>query len=169
MYGRLFKGIEAVKHRTFLNHFIFSLAILTLLFLAGRAGVLTTVWHTDASHMTSLIGAGLLMSMIEIGRAAWRLNDFEEMGYSRRQVVVGSLYPHDVYAYGHLTERLLPMIGLFGTAFGLSLQAAALSAGGASFEALATSLYCTATGVLAAALVAIMTFNLEAGIKRARR
>ena len=60
------------------------------------------------------------------------------------------------------------MLGLFGTAFGLSLQAKALAGGAAGFAPLATSLYCTACGVLAAALVAVMTFNLEAGIRRAR-
>jgi hypothetical protein len=54
------------------------------------------------------------------------------------------------------------MLGLFGTAFGLSLQAKALAGGGAK------PLNCTACGVLAAALVAVMTFNLEAGIRRAR-
>ena len=52
------------------------------------------------------------------------------------------------------------MLGLFGTAFGLSLQAKALAGGGAK------PLNCTACGVLAAALVAVMTFNLEAGIRR---
>jgi len=40
------------------------------------------------------------------------------------------------------------MLGLFGTAFGLSLQAKALAGGGAK------PLNCTACGVLAAALVA---------------
>ena len=72
-------------------------------------------------------------------------------------------------SFGHLAERLLPMLGLFGTAFGLSLQAKALAGGAAGFAPLATSLYFTACGVLAAALVAVMTFNLEAGIRRAGR
>ena len=71
-------------------------------------------------------------------------------------------------SFGHLAERLLPMLGLFGTAFGLSLQAKALAGSAAGFAPLATSLNCTACGVLAAALVAVMTFNLEAGIRRAR-
>ena len=59
------------------------------------------------------------------------------------------------------------MLGLFGTAFGLSLQAKALAGGSTSFAALATSLYCTAAGVLGALLVAVLTFNLEQGIRRA--
>lgn len=58
------------------------------------------------------------------------------------------------------------MLGLFGTAFGLSLQAKALSAGAAAFTPLATSLYCTASGVLGALIIATLTYNLEQGIKR---
>jgi hypothetical protein len=61
------------------------------------------------------------------------------------------------------------MFGFVGTAIGLSLQAKALAAGSTSFVALATSLFTTATGGVAAALIAIMTFNLEVGAKRAER
>ena len=58
------------------------------------------------------------------------------------------------------------MAGLVGTAIGLSLQAKALAGGSTSFTALATSLFTSACGV-SAALLAVMTFNLEAGIRRA--
>jgi hypothetical protein len=48
------------------------------------------------------------------------------------------------------------------------LQAKTLTAGGGpAFAPLATSLYCTACGVLSALVVAIMTFNLEQGVRRA--
>ncbi len=73
-------------------------------------------------------------------------------------------------AFGHLAERrLLPLLGLLGAAFGLSLQAKALVGTAAAFAPLVTSLYCTACGVFAATLVAIMIFNLEAGIRRAQQ
>ena len=45
----------------------------------------------------------------------------------------------------------------------------ALAGGATSFTALATSLFTTASGGTAAALIAILTFNLEAGIRRAQR
>ena len=69
---------------------------------------------------------------------------------------------------GHLSERLCVIAGFVGTAIGLSLQAKSLSGGTTSFTALATSLYTTASGGTAAALIAILTFNLEVGIRRAR-
>jgi hypothetical protein len=59
------------------------------------------------------------------------------------------------------------MAGFVGTAIGLSLQAKAVAGGSTSFTALATSLFTTACGGASAALLAIMTFNLEAGIRRA--
>ena len=61
------------------------------------------------------------------------------------------------------------MIGFVGTAVGLSLQAKALAGGSASFGALATSLFTTACGGVSAALLAIMTYSLEVGIRRAKR
>jgi hypothetical protein len=61
------------------------------------------------------------------------------------------------------------MAGFVGTAIGLSLQAKSLAGGATSFTALATSLFTTASGGIAAALIAIMTFNLEAGATRAAR
>ena len=61
------------------------------------------------------------------------------------------------------------MAGFVGTAIGLSLQAKSLASGATSFTALATSLFTTASGGAAAALIAIMTFNLEAGNRRMQR
>jgi hypothetical protein len=61
------------------------------------------------------------------------------------------------------------MAGFVGTAIGLSLQAKALAGGATSFTALATSLFTTATGGTAATVIAILTFNIEAGIRRSRR
>jgi hypothetical protein len=61
------------------------------------------------------------------------------------------------------------MAGFVGTAIGLSLQAKSLAGGATSFTALATSLFTTASGGIAAALIAIMTFNLEAGTRRAQQ
>jgi hypothetical protein len=139
---------------TFLSHFVICLAVVAAAWFAAVNGVFMTIWANDQSMMTSAIGALFLGTAAHLGRQAWGAD--------------AGGPPADA-SFGHLAERLLPMLGLFGTAFGLSLQAKALSAGSTSFTALATSLFCTACGVLAAALVAVMTFNLEQGIKRARR
>lgn len=139
-----------MQRLAFLSHFILCLAIGAIAWFAYLNGVFANVWANDQSMMTSVIAVVFLGTAAWLGWQAWRVDAADP-------------------SFGHLAERLLPMLGLFGTAFGLSLQAKALAAGGAGFAPLATSLYCTACGVLAAALVAVMTFNLEAGIRRAQR
>jgi drug/metabolite transporter (DMT)-like permease len=103
------------------------------------------------SRMTSVIAVLFVGASIYLGWQAWLADD-------RRQTSPD---------FGHLAERLSVMAGFVGTAIGLSLQAKALAGGSTSFTALATSLFTTACGGVAAALLAIMTFNLEAGIRRA--
>jgi MotA/TolQ/ExbB proton channel family len=142
---------------TFLSHFIICLACAASLWFAHVNGALATVWANDQSMMTSAIGALFLATAAWLGWQAWRADE---------PAVYDSVAADA--SFGHLAERLLPMLGLFGTAFGLSLQAKALAGGATSFAALATSLYTTACGVLAAFVVAIMTFNLEQRVRRAR-
>ncbi len=138
---------------TFLSHFLICLAVAAAAFFAWRAGALESVWRADASMMTSAIAALLAGSLAWLGVQAWRADGRAGADPS----------------WGYLAERALPMLGLFGTAFGLSLQAKALAGGATSLGALATSLYCTASGVLAALVVAVATYNLEQGIRRAGR
>ena len=147
---------------TFLSHFVICLAVAAAAFFAWRAGVLAQVYVQDASMMTSAIAALFVGATVWLGWQAWGADDSFREDWDGNRVFSDA-------SFGHLAERLLPMLGLFGTAFGLSLQAKALAGGAAGFAPLATSLYCTAAGVLAAALVAVMTFNLEAGIRRARQ
>jgi hypothetical protein len=75
----------------------------------------------------------------------------------------------DVGQQRMLRPTLLYYFYSIGTAIGLSLQAKALAGGATSFTSLATSLFTTASGGVAAALIAIMTFNLEAGTRRAQQ
>ena len=132
-------------HRCFLTHFILCLGIAAGAFLAWVAGLPTMIWAADASHMTSVIGLLFVCAMVWLGVASWR-------GETRRGA-----------AFGHLCERLAPMLGIAGTSIGLSMQAQSLAVSGtASFGALATSLFCTCAGVLAAIIIALATFNLEA-------
>ena len=137
--------------RCFLTHFILCLGIAAGAFLAWVAGLPTMIWAADASHMTSAIAALFVVAAFWIGRQAW------------------SVGPDTSTTFGHLTVRLSPMLGILGTAVGLSMQAASLAAGSTSFVALATSLYTTACGMLAALLLELLTHNLETGIEKARR
>jgi hypothetical protein len=145
-----------VVRLTFLSHFVICLACIVLAFFAFVNGAPQTIWATDMSMMTSVIAALFVGTAGWLGWQAWKVGD----------LTVGAP-PHS--DFGHLSERLCVMAGFVGTAVGLSLQAKSLSGGATSFTALATSLFTTASGGTAAALIALMTFNLEAGIRRARR
>src|SRR3984957_11460464 len=120
------------------------------------------------SMMTSVIGALFVGSAVWLGWEAWRIGEPTSDNRGRSD-------PHSLIIftpssdYGHLAERLCVMAGFVGTAIGLSLPARSLAGGPTSFTALATSLFPTASGGTAAALIAIMTFNLEAGVSRARK
>lgn len=152
---------------TFLSHFVICLACMGLSFFAWVNGVPQTIWANDMSMMTSVIAALFLGTTAWLGYQAWKVGD-------RRTETV----EHDddlkidcrspTADFGHLSERLCVIAGFVGTAIGLSLQAKSLAGGATSFTALATSLFTTASGGTSAALIAIMTFNLEAGIRRAR-
>jgi hypothetical protein len=72
-------------------------------------------------------------------------------------------------SFGHLAERLCVALGIIGTGAGLVLQGKALMGGAASFGALSTAIFATICGVLAYALTAILTYNLEVGTRRVRR
>ena len=119
--------------------------------------------------VTSVICALFVGSAIWLGCQAWqigqpRLCDREERGGTRL-----SFTSSPSAEYVHLAERLCVMVGFVGAAIGLSLQAKSLAGSATSFTALATSLCTTASGGTAAAFIAIMTFNLEAGDKRTQR
>ena len=115
------------------------------------------IWDDDVSMMTSVVFLLFIATAINLGWQAWRAD-----------CPAGEFHAASA-AFGHLAERLCVMCGLCGTTIGLSLQAKALMSGSASFGALSTSLFTTACGVSAAALIAVLTFNLEAGIRRKQK
>jgi hypothetical protein len=157
-----------VARLTFLSHFIICLACGGLAFFAWVNGVPQTIWANDMSMMTSVIGALFVGSAVWLGWQAWRINDPTPGRRERTDTRSSVTFPVSS-DYGHLAERLCVMAGFVGTAIGLSLQAKSLASGASSFTALATSLFTTASGGTAAALIAIMTFNLEAGNRRMQR
>jgi hypothetical protein len=152
----------------FLSHFVLCLGCTGLAFFAWINGVPQLIWANDMSMMTSVIGAVFVGSAAWLGREAWTIgqpmsNDGARTGCS------SSFASFPSCDFGHLAERLCVLAGFVGTAIGLSLQAKSLAGGATSFAALATSLFTTASGGTAAALIAIMTFNLEAGVRRTQR
>ncbi len=157
-----------VPRLTFLSHFILCLACAGLSFFAWVNGVPQMIWANDTSMMTSVIGALFVGSVAWLGWQAWRIGE-PISNDRRRNDAPTSSAPLPSSDYGHLAERLCVMAGFVGTAIGLSMQAKSLAGGATSFTALATSLFTTASGGTAAALIAVMTFNLEAGVRRARR
>jgi hypothetical protein len=157
-----------VPRLTFLSHFVLCLACVGLAFFACVNGVPQMIWANDMSMMTSVIGALFVGSAAWLGWEAWRIE--EPMSNDKRWTCASVPYAFPPSSdYGHLAERLCVMAGFVGTAIGLSMQAESLAGGATSFTALATSLFTTASGGTAAALIAIMTFNLEAGIRKAQR
>jgi hypothetical protein len=156
-----------IPRLTFLSHFVLCLACAGIAFFAWVNGVPQMIWANDLSMMTSVIGALFGGSAIWLGWQAWRIGEPMSTNGRRTGVPPSSFLP--LSDYGHLAERLCVMAGFVGTAIGLSMQARSLAGGATSFTALATSLFTTASGGTAAALIAIMTFNLEAGVRRARR
>jgi hypothetical protein len=157
-----------VSHLTFLSHLVLCLASAGLAFFAAVNGVPQIIWANDMSMMTSVIGTLFVGSAAWLGWQAWRIGEpvLDDTGRSGAPLSFAFLPSSD---YGHLAERLCVMAGFIGTAIGLSLQAKSLAEGVSSFTPLATSLFTTASGGTAAALIAIMTFNLEVGVRRAQR
>lgn len=152
---------------TFLSHFVICLACMGLAFFAWVNGVPQTIWANDMSMMTSVIAGLFVGTAAWLGRQAWKVGD-RRSGSDNQADDPFVDHPSPSSDFGHLSERLCVMAGFVGTAIGLSLQAKSLAGGATSFTALATSLFTTASGGTAAALIAIMTFNLECGIRKPR-
>jgi hypothetical protein len=151
---------------------VLCLACAGIAFFATVSGVPQTIWANDQSMMTSVIAVLFVGTVCYLGRQAWETDtpgrQLRSPGDSAQWIRIGDSRKPDS-TFGHLAERLCVMAGFVGTAIGLSLQAKALAGGLASFGALSTSLFTTASGGTAAALIAIMTFNLEAGTRRAHQ
>jgi hypothetical protein len=150
---------------TFLSHFVLCIGCTGLGFFAWINSVPQMIWANDMSMMTSVIGALFVGSAVWFGWQTWRIG--EAMSSHRGDTNAPSSFSVLPSSdFGHLAERLCVMAGFVGTAIGLSLQAKSLAGGATSFTALATSLFTTASGGTAAALIALMTFNLESGLRR---
>lgn len=136
---------------TFLSHFVICLACAAGAVFAWRAGAIQATYANDASMMTSVIAALFVGTAVHLGWQAWR---------------VDTPYLGDA-DWGYTAAELCLIAGVIGMALGLALQGKAIAAGGSAvFGAWATQLDATIAGCVASAIILIMTFSLEHGIKQ---
>jgi len=151
---------------TFLSHFVICLACAGGAFFAWSRGIPQSVYAGDMSMMTSVIAALFVGTALILGRQAWLAGDapvFLGLDHSGRRIDGRSKLDTD---FGYLAAELSLIIGVIGMAMGLAMQGKAIAAGGtAIFAAWATQLSATIAGCIACALILLMTFNLERGIK----
>ena len=143
-----------MKRLTFLTHFALCLTVVVGVVFAGRLGLLTKIWVTDESHMTQVIALAAVIAMIVLGKNAWRVDSIERFLVEEEPSA----------AFGHLAEKLAVTMAVAGTAYGL-FNASTATDGAVSFTALVT----TGVGAATASVMAVLTYNLEQGIERARR
>jgi MotA/TolQ/ExbB proton channel family len=158
-----------MRHLTFVSHFILCLAVAAGAFFAWRAGALAAIWAADKSRMTSAIAVLLIGTLVWLGVQAWRADAGGGVSPVSGRVWDKSREQWAKRAnasFGHLAERLLPMLGLAGTVVGLSLEMKAISVSQSPLMAVGTALYCTGAGIIAAAIVAVATFNVERGVRQ---
>jgi hypothetical protein len=134
---------------TFLSHFVLCLAIAAGAWFAWLNDAPQAVYAADASHVTSALALMFVGMVAWIGWQAWRVDSADS-------------------AFAHLAILVMPLVGVFGTAFGISLELKAKATGADILPLLGTALYCTATAALLTAVIALLTHNLDQGIKRAR-
>ncbi len=137
--------------RYFVQHFIICLTVGVGVFFAFMLGGPQEVWRTDLSYMTSVVACLVIFAAFYLGRQAWSVSEDTNP------------------AVGLFVTGLCPLIGLLGTSTGLRLNVSTLATGGSGLLPLSTSLETMQIGVLGLIIIAVMTFNLEAGIGAARR
>jgi len=143
-----------MNDRTFVQHFLLVVATAVAFWFLWLYGVPQLVYDKDLSHVTTAIAATFVGMTAYIGWLAWRLNEF----------TVTEVF-HELEFAWFIEDRLL-RIGLLGTVIGLSLQAAEMANGLQGLLPLSTALYTTATGIAASLVLAVMTYNVKAGIDK---
>lgn len=133
---------------TFLSHFIICLACVALAFFAWQTGAVLMVWQSDASMMTSVIACLFVGTAVWLGRQAWTLEN---------------------NGWGDRAESLAVKFGLIGTGVGIILTIKAALASASPLAALQTAFFSMVCGVAASSIISIMTFSLDAGIRRTRK
>ena len=60
--------------RCFLQWFVLLLSYAAAAFFAGYCGLLQSIWNTDVTYMTSVIGTLFVAAVLYIGFASWRFD-----------------------------------------------------------------------------------------------
>ena len=144
--------------RTFLSHFVLSLAIAAATFFAWQSGILLQGCNEPVVRYVGLtLGALFISGVVWLGWQAWHVDSWSALDAEWADA-----------SYGDLLILISPAIGLVGTVSGLSVvfgnlgNQAALATGGS------TAFYSARFGIVAMILMAVLSYSLEAGIKRAR-
>jgi hypothetical protein len=152
-----------MKRQTFLTHFVICLAASGAAALAVLDGLPQAIFAADASRMTSVI-AGLVVFMAPyLGLRAWQTDN--AIDWSHGKGVPCAAVPDA--SVGHYAEKLAVMVGMLGTVIGLSMQLKATHGSVDSLAAFSTQFSSTGCGIVAAALIGLMTHNIEVGIRKA--
>src|SRR5581483_1296637 len=153
------------RRAAFLQYLAVVVALAIAVFFAGWFGLLARVWSSDASHMSSVVAALTLATVIYIGVLTWHVPDGEWFhGFHER---MRSLEDHQEWC--GTAADLSPALGLIGTIFGLAEQAMALREGGDVLALLGTALFSTMSGVTGFAVILVLSHVLSSSLKRARR
>lgn len=153
-----------VKRMAFFSWLAVTIATFIGLFFAGHFGLLSSIWHKDLSYMSSVIGALVICTIAYLGCLSWMVPDKWFHGHHEICRLL-----EDQANWGLVAADISPALGLCGTIFGLSQQAAALREGGDVLGMLGTSLFSTLAGVAGFAIIILQTHLLESSLRRARR
>ena len=153
----------------FLSHFVICLAIVVGGFFAYLNGVPQLVWANDvARYFGVTIGLLFLATMTYLAYEAWGIDSVKDNSPAVRSLILERLFPGDTVPFGHMAIWLEPSLGMLGTVVGLTLvfrnlgESTALTGGAVAF-------YSTGCGLVAMILTMVLVFNIESGIRRARR
>jgi hypothetical protein len=154
-----------IEKRCFLQSFMVTLAYAVAAFFAWRYGLLQSIWYSDTTYMTSLIGVIFVAAVGYLNFAAWRYD-------SKWNRWRDSIANADI-GLGHFAASSSFYAGLLGTVIGLMAQFQALGAVdatkpetgvafiGATAVALKTAFYATGCGIAASALISVIVANLN--------
>lgn len=151
------------RRAAFLQWLAIMIGLSIAAFYAGYCGLIDRIWKNDLSHMSVVIAAVAVGSALYIGMLCWKVPDNFQHADGRLS------YLEDGSEWGGFAANVCPMLGLFGTVYGISLQTAALKEGGDVLSLLSTALFTTMCGVLACAAIGLLNFVLQAALRRGRR
>ena len=149
------------EKRPFLQWFVITLAYVVCTYFALQFNILQTMWHTDVTYMTSVIAAWFVATCLFLGYATWRYDP------KKSNVAYADV------GLGKTSAFLATLLGLLGTAIGLSIQVKTMGhvdlsnpaniVGfiGKISESLGSALYATISGIVAAYGITLLTTNLE--------